>query len=163
MNIKEYIVVIVLFIFSALLQLFFVPMITIYGAYPDFLIYPIVFFTIRKGQIYGTTLGFVYGLFFDLISGGVLGSAMFSYTLSGFVAGYFYDENRKPSELSSYSHLFIILLASAISTFFYSALGTSNLNSIFNSLLLFAAFSGIYSATISVPVILLKPFKILES
>lgn len=162
MTIKDYIVIIVLFIFSALLQLYFVPMITIYGVYPDFLVYPIVFFALRKGQIYGTTLGFIYGLFFDLVSGGVLGSAMFSYTLAGFVSGYFYDETRKPSEISPYTHLFIIFVASAISTFFYSALGTNNLNEIFNSLLLFAVFSGIYTVVISISVILLKPFKVME-
>lgn len=159
---KDSVIIIILFIVSAALQLILVPMISVYGVYPDMLVLPIIFFTLKKGQIYGTMLGFAFGFIFDFISGGVLGSAMFAYTLVGFAAGYFYDETRLPSEINVLMIFSIIFIGSTISSFFYSALGTNNLGEIFNSLFVFSISCGIYSTVISIPLILLKPFKLIE-
>jgi len=133
-----------LFILASLIQLFLVPMISIYNVYPNIIVFLIILFTLKNGQIYGTVLGFIFGLVFDFISGGVIGSAMFSYTLVGFIAGYFYDETRLPGEMKPLTLISIIFICSTISAFFYSALGTNSLNEIFNSLIFFSVSCGLY-------------------
>ncbi len=160
---KDFIIIIILFILTAVAQLTAVPLISVSGIYPDLLVLPIIFFTLKNGQIYGTTLGFLSGFIFDFISGGVLGSAMFAYTLVGFITGYFYDETQMPSEINSLTILLIIFISGSISSFFYSALGTNQLNEIFNSLLVFSISCGVYSTAIAIPIILLKPFKLIEN
>jgi len=151
-----------LFILSSLCQLFLIPMISIYNVYPNLIVLVIIFFTLKNGQIYGTVLGFLFGFTFDFISGGVLGSAMFSFTLVGFVSGYFYDETRQPSEIKPLLLFSIVFICSFVSAFFYSALGTNLLNEIFNSMILFSLSCGIYSTLIAVPIILLKLPKLVE-
>ncbi len=63
---------------------------------PDLILLWIVYLAVRRGQIAATTAGFLLGLAFDLLSGpdSMLGLAALSKTAAGFVAGYFYSENK---------------------------------------------------------------------
>jgi rod shape-determining protein MreD len=86
-----------------LLQTTLVNAVTLGTAVPDVLVIWIVYLAIQFGQIAATVLGFGIGLCMDLLSGqdGMLGLAALSKSLAGFLAGYFYHENKTEQTLSS--------------------------------------------------------------
>ncbi len=90
-----YIISLVLFFPLLVVQTTIIPLVEINGIVPDLIMILLVYYAIKYGQIYGTVLGFVYGFFFDLITGSLFGSVMFSKTLTGFIAGYFSNENKR--------------------------------------------------------------------
>ncbi|KAB2837759.1 MAG: rod shape-determining protein MreD, partial [Melioribacteraceae bacterium] len=65
----KFLIPILIFIPLAALQLTVVPLISVDFVVPDLIVILIVFFTLRNGQIYGSLLGFILGLLFDLASG----------------------------------------------------------------------------------------------
>lgn len=80
------------------------------GIAPDILLVLVAYIAVREGQIRATVAGFLIGILVDLISGsgGMLGLSALSMTLAGFVAGYFYNENKVLQNLGSYRFLIII-------------------------------------------------------
>jgi rod shape-determining protein MreD len=81
---KSFVIPILISIPLAVLQLVFVPLITIQNIGPNFIIVLLVYFTLRNGQFYGTLLGFVLGFLLDLISGGISRRFMLSFTIGRF-------------------------------------------------------------------------------
>src|SRR5512135_2330366 len=83
---------------------------------PDLLLLWIVFLALRQGQIAATTTGFFIGLTLDLLSGGdgMLGLSALANTVAGFVAGYFYNENKTFQTLGSYQYLLIVMVVSLV-------------------------------------------------
>jgi rod shape-determining protein MreD len=55
---------------------------------------PVIYYAVKKGQKFGMLLGFIFGILFDVFSGGLIGPAMFSKTVAGLLQGYFYNENK---------------------------------------------------------------------
>lgn len=96
------------------LQTVLVPLISVGSFSPDFLLIFVVYLGVMRGHIWGSTAGFITGLLFDLISGYLLGSSAFSKTLSGFVAGYFYNEIKSVQIIKSVSFVLIVFLCSLI-------------------------------------------------
>lgn len=119
-----------LIIFFPLLaiQLLIVPLLSINSVVPDLILILLVFYTLQTGQIYGTILGFILGLFTDLITGNILGSMMFAKTLSGFVAGYFYNENKKSHYFNSYLFLLIVLLCALIDSVAFTLISSFDIS-----------------------------------
>ncbi len=87
-----------------LIHSFLIPYLTIVHVVPDILLIWIVYLAIRRGQMVGTAAGFVIGLLLDLSSGegSMIGLAALAKSIGGFVAGYFYNENRMFQILGSY-------------------------------------------------------------
>jgi rod shape-determining protein MreD len=85
----------------------FVSAITISTAVPDILLVWIVYLAITQGQVAGTVFGFGIGLMVDIISGhdSMLGLSALTKSFAGFVAGYFYNENKTEQTLTSSSFL----------------------------------------------------------
>ena len=104
------------------IQVSIVPLISISGIYPDLLVIFLVYLTLRKGQLFGTVAGFIIGFFFDIFSGSILGAAMFSKTLAGFTAGYFFNENKIQYNLNSYLFILIVFFCGALDSMFYQLL-----------------------------------------
>jgi rod shape-determining protein MreD len=102
-------------------QLVIVPIISIQNIAPNLILILVVYFTLLKGQIYGTVVGFIFGFLFDLFSGGLLGASMMSFTISAFIVGYFYSENKLDTNLASYFFLVILFIGSTINSIVYSA------------------------------------------
>ncbi len=117
------------------LQTTLVPFISIKGITPDIILILLIIYTLKLGQMPGTILGFSFGFFFDLVSGGLLGTSMFSKTIAGFVGGYFFSENKIDTFLNSFTFSGIILICSifdsVLFTFFSSIDFTSNIFQIF--------------------------------
>ncbi len=93
-----------------LLQTTIVRFLPIASITPDILLIWIVYLGIRHGQITATTAGFFIGLVMDLLSGadGMLGLSALSCTVAGFIAGYFYNENKTYQTLGSYQFPLIL-------------------------------------------------------
>jgi rod shape-determining protein MreD len=128
-------------------------MVSIGSIIPNIVVILVVTFSLYHGQFYGTIFGAICGLFFDLISGGVLGTAMFSLTLSGFIAGYFYNENKIEFNVSSMILVIIVFVSAAIYSFFYMLLTSSEIKFTASHLILEQGIlPGVYTALLALPV-----------
>jgi rod shape-determining protein MreD len=148
------------FIPIAILQLVVIPLISIYNITPNLILILIVYYTLREGQIFGTILGFVLGFFLDLISGGLIGAFMFSFTISAFIAGYFYSENKMDINLASYFFLLIVFISACINSFLYARISNSASNV---SLLLLmieeGLLPGLYTTLFGLPIVVFNSKK----
>lgn len=159
MKIKtEYITSILLFFPLLIIQITIVPLIAINGIIPDLLIILLVYYTLRLGQLEGTIIGFTYGLFYDLITGGLLGSSMLSKAITGFIVGYFFSENKKDIYFKSYVFPLIVLLGSTVDSFILSFFTTVELNTNMAGLFIQQGLlPGIYTAILSIIVVIFYP------
>ena len=147
----------ILFMPLLILQLTLVPLFAIEGVVPDLTIILLVFLALRRVQIQGTIYGFLFGFLLDIFTGGLIGSAMFSKTLAGFIAGYFYSENPEESSNLDFKFVSIIFLCASIDSFFYSLLGTTELSSGIQYFIFdYSLFPGLYTAVVSLPLVGLK-------
>ena len=154
----QYLKPILFFIPLAVVQLVIVPLISINNIAPNLVFVLITYFTLRHGQTYGTLLGFILGFLFDIISGGLIGASMFSFTVSAFVVGYFYGENKIDINLSSYFFLFILFICGSINSFLYAAVSNSNLSvSLFFMIIDEGFLPGLYTALFGLPIVIFQP------
>jgi len=112
---------ILLSLLALLLQTTVARFLSIQGIVPDLVLLWIVYLAIRRGQIHATVAGFVLGLILDLVSGpdGMVGLAALTKTLAGFLAGYFYSENKTMQTLGGYQFLLITALVSLVHNVVY--------------------------------------------
>ena len=98
-----------------------VPFIAIGDVVPDLPLLLVISIAIRRGQIPGTLAGFFIGLTLDLLSGGdgVMGLSALTKTVAGFLAGYFYNENKTFQTLGGSQFPVIVLLAGAMHNVLY--------------------------------------------
>jgi rod shape-determining protein MreD len=112
---------ILLSLLALLLQTTVARFLSIQGIVPDLVLLWIVYLAIRRGQIRATVAGFILGLTLDLVSGpdGMVGLAALTKTLAGFLAGYFYSENKTMQTLGGYQFLLITALVSLVHNVIY--------------------------------------------
>ncbi|HZV11866.1 MAG TPA: rod shape-determining protein MreD [Candidatus Kapabacteria bacterium] len=103
----------------SLLQLLLVRYTSIGGVTPDLLLILVVWLAISNGQLSGVIGGFIIGLVMDGITGDVMGTNALSKTIVGFVAGYFFNENKVYLTLGNYPALLITLLCAVVHNFVY--------------------------------------------
>ena len=92
--------------------------ITTYNITPDIVIIAVVYIGIKRGNIEGSVSGFISGLLLDILSGTFLGLLALSYSVAGFIAGYFKREEDE-KYLTKYYFLLIVFLCSVVSNFIY--------------------------------------------
>jgi rod shape-determining protein MreD len=104
-----------------LLQTTVVRFLAIGGVVPDLVLLWIIGIAVRRGQLAATVTGFGLGLVFDLLSGpdGMLGLSAMANSVAGFIAGYFYSENKVLQTLGGVRLLFITAIASAAHDLLY--------------------------------------------
>ena len=112
----RYIVISFLFI---VLQTQVMQLLSLQGVTPDILTIWIVYIALKEGQLHATIWGFGIGLVSDLVTGSFIGLAALTKTVCGFVAGYFYNENKAQLTLSSYRFILIVLIVSLIHNMIY--------------------------------------------
>ncbi len=88
---------------------------------PDILLILVVYIAIREGQAAGTIAGFITGLIIDMLSGndGMLGLSAMSKTVGGFVAGYFFNENKTMQTLGSFMFPVAVGVSALLHNFLY--------------------------------------------
>lgn len=159
-NIKLYIKPLIIFLPLAILQITIIPLVSVFDVIPDLLIILLVFYTIQFGQMFGTVYGFLIGLLFDLLSGGLLGASMFSKTFTGFVVGYFHNENKVEDYLRSYWFIFIVFIAAMADRFIISVILLSDMSiNIFGLIFTNGILPGIFTASVTIPLLLFKQRK----
>lgn len=154
----KYLKPILFFIPLMTIQLIVIPLIAIQHVAPNLILILLVFYTLKQGQMYGTILGFVLGFLFDIISGGMVGACMFSFTITGFIAGYFFNINKVEINIASFMFVFIVFLCGTLSAFLYSSVANTNPDVSFLYLIIEeGALPGLYTAAISIPIFILNP------
>ena len=133
-----------------LIQITIVPLVSISGVAPDLVLIILVYYSITRGQLYGTALGTFYGILVDLITGSLLGSSMLSKTLAGFTAGYFSGEGKKELYVHTFNFSLIVFLCAMIDTVVFSFFSAFDLQSnlfslLFEQSLLPALYTGVVS------------------
>lgn len=91
-----------------------------YNIAPDLVIIVIIYIGIKNGQIEGMVFGFFSGIILDFLSGSFIGLSALSYSIAGFIGGYFKRDISEPRYRMT-SMLGIIFLCTLISySIFYS-------------------------------------------
>ncbi len=85
--IKEFILYLILFFFSVILQSTIFHFLPIGGVKPDLLLIVVILAAVLKGQRFGAGLGFVYGLLEDLLVSKYIGLQALTKMLTGYVIG----------------------------------------------------------------------------
>ena len=94
------------------------------GITPDILMIWVVYIALTSGQTHGMIWGFATGLMFDLVTGNFIGLSALTKTVCGFVAGYFFNENKTPFTLKSYRFVIIVLVVSLLHNTIYFVIFT---------------------------------------
>ena len=117
---------------------------------PDILLIWIVFIAITRGQIPATVFGFGIGLITDLLSGQFLGLSALTKTVAGFLAGYFYHENKIEMTLSNYRFLIVVGTISLVHNVMYFVIFTQGSEvGVFMAIFRFGIFSTLYTTAIA--------------
>lgn len=155
---SQYVWPVVLFFPVLLFQTTILPLIAIKGIIPDLIIILLVYYSIMLGQMTGTILGFVYGFFFDVITGSLLGTTMLSLTITGFVAGYFSNENKRDIYFKNYIFVLIVALCAIINSLLNSFFVSVDLNTNMMRLLLnLGILPALYTSLLSTIVVVFYP------
>jgi rod shape-determining protein MreD len=121
---SRYFLIAVISIVLIVIQTTVISLISLEGITPDLLAIWVVYLALRKGQMPGTIIGFAVGLVFDMATGSFIGLSALTKTLCGFVAGYFYNENKTKLILGSYRFLLIMMVSSFVHNVVYFILFT---------------------------------------
>jgi rod shape-determining protein MreD len=97
------------------------PFLAIRGIIPDLLLIWIVYLAVRRGQVTGMLAGFLLGFAMDILAGadGMLGLAALAKAVAGFVAGYFYNENKIQQTLGGTMFLVAVGLSALLHNILY--------------------------------------------
>ncbi len=114
-HIKYYLILLLLII----IQNRFIWLISIssYNIFPDLVLIMVTYIGIKKGKITGCIAGFAAGILLDILAGSFIGLSALSYTLAGFIAGFFYESD--PEKMRAKRLLTIITLTVFVSSFIY--------------------------------------------
>jgi rod shape-determining protein MreD len=156
----NYLKPVLFFIPLAIIQLVVIPLISIYNITPNLVLILIVYYTLKDGQIFGTILGFILGLLLDLFSGGLIGAFMFSFTISAFLAGYFYSENKMDTNLATYFFLLIVFISACVNSFLFARISNSTSNvSLLLLLIEEGLLPGLYTTLFGLPIVVFNSRK----
>lgn len=138
-----------------IIQTTIVPFTAIANIIPDLLTVWIVYLAIQLGQIPGTVAGFLIGVALDLVGGQFLGLHALSKTVGGFLAGYFFNENKIAYILGSYEFLLVTGITSFVHNIIYFIILVQGGNiSLVTAIFRFGLFSTLYTIAVAlIPVL----------
>lgn len=134
-----------------ILQTTIVPFTSVANIIPDILLVWIVYVAVKHGQIPATVLGFTVGLFMDLTSGQFIGLSALSKTVAGFLAGYFYNENKIDYIIGSHQFLTIVGISSLFHNIIYFVIFVQGSEiGFWTAIFRFGIFSTVYTTAIAI-------------
>lgn len=101
------------------LQTTFIQWMELGGVVPDILFVWLMYIAITRGQVDATVAGFAVGLLQDLATTQFFGLAALAKTVSGFVGGYFYNENKTEITLGTYRFVLVTMICSVVHNLIY--------------------------------------------
>ena len=85
---------------------------------------------------------------------------MFSFTIAGFIAGYFHNENKTDVNITSFVLTMVVFLCAAVSLFLYSTVANNNTDvRMIYQIVEDGILPGIYTALFSLPIVIFYPKK----
>ncbi len=102
-----------------ILQQTFIRYIEIYNFAPDIVLIGLFITALKLGQIPATIFGFATGLLTDLFVGEVIGISALAKTISAFIAGYFFDEEKIKTIMRTPKFIMITLACAFIHNVIY--------------------------------------------
>lgn len=142
--------IILLLLVVVFLQSTIVPFFAIGMIQPDITLIFIASIAIYSGQIPATIIGFAIGITLDLLLGEFFGLSAFTKTLTGFLVGYIYNENRSEIIFSSYQYIVIVGVTALVHNIIYFAIYTQGTSTTFlNAMIDAGFFSALYTLTIT--------------
>jgi rod shape-determining protein MreD len=120
-----------------------------YNIAPDLVILMVIYVGIARGHIEGSILGFLSGLMMDSLSdGSFLGLSALSYTVAGFIAGYFCIKEREEF-LKKYFLIGIVFLCALIgNSIFFLIFYQGSPISVFNIFLIYILSTTTYTTIV---------------
>jgi len=121
----------VVFAVMIVIQVSFIWLIAIskYNITPDIVIILVIYLGYIRGHIAGMVSGFLAGLILDLLSGSFIGLSALSYSLAGFIAGYFNKQTTgEASKKNSLIGIIFMCTLVAYSIFFVIYFQGSNIS-----------------------------------
>ena len=117
-----------------------------YNITPDVVILFVIYLGYTRGNIVGALSGFISGLVLDILSGSFIGLLALSYSVAGFIAGYFNIHLTEKSSKKS-SFIGIIFMCTLIAnTIFYIIYFQGSSNSFFDILLKHVLTTTLYTS-----------------
>jgi len=129
-----------------------VPYLAVVHVLPDLLLIWIVYIAVRRGQLAGIVAGFVIGLLLDLTGGEgeMLGLGSLTKSVSGFLAGYFFNENKTFQTLGGFQFIISVISVSLVHHLLYFIIFLQGTEIGFGGMVLQYALPGsLYSALVA--------------
>ncbi len=137
-------------LFLILLQTQVMRYLSLEGITPDILMIWIVYIALMSGQMHGIIWGFSVGVVFDLVTGNFIGLSALTKTICGFVAGYFFNENKTILTLRSYRFVIIVLIVSLVHNTIYFVIFTQGTDIGFiRAIFQFGLATALYTSTLT--------------
>jgi rod shape-determining protein MreD len=109
-------------VLAVVLQVVLSNTLSVLGAVPDLALIYLVWVVIRRGQFVAELTGFGLGLLLDVLSSGALGSHSLTYTIVGFLLGYFANPDQIEQRLRNWPFLLFVATATLLNGLIYYAL-----------------------------------------
>lgn len=131
---------------------------------PDVLAVWVVYIALQRGQLSGTLWGFAIGLSLDMVTGDFIGLTALSKTVCGFIAGYFFNENKTQIVLGSYRFLLIVVIASFVQNVAYFIVFTRGTEiNLLEAIVRFSLTTSLYTAVVAmIPMFTLSRRTVIE-
>ena len=159
--IQKFIIPTILFLILIVIQLVIIPLVSIDTIAPNIVLIYLIIISLKYGQKLGMLFCFFIGLMFDIASGGLIGSGMFSFTLATFIAGYFYKEDFVDIIQNVKNYILIVSLSSIVFFTTYSVLGSLDVAVLTKyNFIVYVALSSAYTILISLLIYLFPRIKL---
>ncbi|MBS1902506.1 MAG: rod shape-determining protein MreD [Bacteroidetes bacterium] len=106
-------------VLAVVLQVILSNTLSVLGAVPDLALVYLMWVVIRRGQLPAELIGFGLGLLVDILSSGALGSHSLTYTIVGFLLGYFSDADQIEQRLRNWPFLLFVAAGTLLNGLIY--------------------------------------------
>ncbi len=152
---------IILIIILFVLQFTVVPLIAFGSIEPNLPLIFVVYHSFRIKKTNAILLGFIIGIFTDLINGGVVGASAFSMTVAAYVVT-FIPPGFIDKEQFSVSFLLTLFLSAGAYSLLYNLLDGEVFVNIFYAMFYFGVIPSFYTTALAVPLLFLNSEGILN-
>ncbi|MDD5492025.1 MAG: rod shape-determining protein MreD [bacterium] len=109
-----FVLILLSFIISLVLETTLFSRLSVYGAKPDFVLVLVILIALKNGSIAGQLYGFIGGLMQDSLSYGVLGIQAMVKAITGFGSGFLKNKLEENSPLLIMILVFLVTIASGL-------------------------------------------------